>query len=51
MKNAAEAMQDGGTLKIQILYKGTNFVKIKFIDRGIGITKDRLDKLGNRFIV
>jgi PAS domain S-box-containing protein len=49
MKNAAEAMQDGGTLKIQILYNGTNYLKIRFIDQGIGISKDRLGKIEEPF--
>ncbi|MDR7238782.1 EAL domain-containing protein [Neobacillus drentensis] len=49
LQNAVEAMPNGGTIKVQMLYKGTDYVKIRFIDQGYGISKERMSKMGEPF--
>jgi two-component system, sporulation sensor kinase A len=48
IKNAIEAMPNGGKVKIQAKKKENNLV-IRFIDQGSGIPKDRIAKLGEPF--
>jgi two-component system, sporulation sensor kinase A len=48
IKNAIEAMPNGGKVKIQAKKKENNLV-IRFIDQGCGIPKDRIAKLGEPF--
>lgn len=48
IKNAIEAMPDGGTIKIKVLINN-NKVQITFIDEGIGIPEDQVKKLGEPF--
>lgn len=48
IKNAIEAMPDGGQLTIDLERDGEN-VFIRFMDQGIGIPKHVLDKLGQPF--
>jgi two-component system, sporulation sensor kinase A len=48
IKNAIEAMPDGGTVVIDI-QKYANVVQLEFVDEGIGIPKDRLAKIGEPF--
>jgi two-component system, sporulation sensor kinase A len=48
IKNAIEAMPNGGNVKIQAKKKENNLV-IRFIDQGSGIPKDRIAKLGEPF--
>jgi signal transduction histidine kinase len=50
MKNALEAMQQGGTMRIQAhLDNNPNYITIRFIDQGCGIAPERLPKLGEPF--
>ncbi|WP_419878594.1 ATP-binding protein [Brevibacillus centrosporus] len=48
IKNAIEAMPDGGELTIQLEVEKET-VSIRFIDQGVGIPKDVLEKLGQPF--
>ncbi|GGF92628.1 ATP-binding protein [Paenibacillus abyssi] len=50
MKNAMEAMQDGGTIRIEIA-KGDDKgqVVIRFIDQGVGMTEEELQRIGEPF--
>lgn len=48
MKNAMEAMEKGGELKIQIEVRDT-YVELRFIDSGNGIEEDRLKYIGEPF--
>ncbi|USG65087.1 PAS domain S-box protein [Brevibacillus ruminantium] len=48
LKNAIEAMPNGGEIKIQ-LQQQQNAVSIRFIDQGDGIDEDRIQKLGEPF--
>jgi two-component system, sporulation sensor kinase A len=48
IKNAIEAMPNGGTIKIQAKMQENSLV-IRVIDQGCGIPKDRIDKLGEPF--
>lgn len=50
LKNALEAMVQGGTLRIQAEPANNgNHVTIRFIDQGCGIAPERLPKLGEPF--
>jgi two-component system sporulation sensor kinase A len=50
MKNALEAMPLGGTMRIQaLLDNNRNYITIRFIDQGCGISPERLPKLGEPF--
>ncbi|WP_187118849.1 MASE3 domain-containing protein [Bacillus marasmi] len=49
MKNAFEAMPDGGSLSIDIKEKTPHSIIIEFSDTGIGIPEDALLKLGEPF--
>lgn len=49
LRNAMEAMPNGGTIKVQIQCKGRNHIKISMIDEGYGITEERLLKIGEPF--
>jgi signal transduction histidine kinase len=44
IKNAVDAMPEGGTLRIKSIQTGGN-VEISFADTGIGISEETLDKL------
>ncbi|MCM3599913.1 PAS domain S-box protein [Robertmurraya korlensis] len=48
IKNAIEAMPDGGTIKIKV-FINNNKVQITFIDEGKGIPEDQVKKLGEPF--
>jgi two-component system, sporulation sensor kinase A len=48
IKNAIEAMPNGGEMKIQAKMQENNLL-IRFIDQGCGIPKDRIAKLGEPF--
>ncbi|MBO7743956.1 PAS domain S-box protein [Paenibacillus sp. MWE-103] len=49
IKNAIEAMPNGGQLAIQVKPKNKRHVMIRFVDQGAGIPKERLSKLGEPF--
>jgi PAS domain S-box-containing protein len=48
IKNAIEAMPNGGNLMIQA-YRQNNNVVLQFIDQGCGIPKDQISRLGEPF--
>jgi two-component system sporulation sensor kinase A len=49
IKNAIEAMPNGGTLRIQANVQN-NHVVLQFIDQGCGIPKDQIPRLGEPFL-
>lgn len=49
IKNAIEAMPNGGIIKIRIHEKAEGLLSIFFIDEGVGIPKDRIPTLGEPF--
>ncbi|GAX91675.1 ATP-binding protein [Effusibacillus lacus] len=49
IKNAFEAMPNGGNLTISTHVSEPNLAVIRFSDSGLGIPEDRLDKLGEPF--
>ncbi len=48
MKNAIEAMQKGGTIDLRIWEEDEN-INITIADTGVGISKERLEKIGEPF--
>ena len=48
VKNSIEAISSGGQIKINVSTEGSNLV-IQVIDNGVGISEDRLPKLGEPF--
>lgn len=49
MKNAIEAMPDGGELLITVMREGNNQLLIQFIDQGVGVPEEIMPKLGEPF--
>lgn len=49
IKNAFEAMPNGGTLSITISEHDQKFIVIEFVDNGCGIPEEALKKLGEPF--
>ncbi|MFA9559734.1 PAS domain S-box protein [Evansella sp. AB-rgal1] len=49
IKNAIEAMPDGGTLVMKLCSENKKGVSISFIDEGCGISSDILERLGEPF--
>ncbi|MGN7175159.1 ATP-binding protein [Cytobacillus sp. SAFR-174] len=49
IKNAIEAMPDGGPLTIKVMKKTGNTISVQFIDQGVGISEDRIPSLGEPF--
>ncbi|WP_309122138.1 PAS domain S-box protein [Paenibacillus sp.] len=49
IKNAIEAMPDGGIIKIRMRRSAGNVAEIRFIDQGVGISEEELAKLGEPF--
>ncbi|QKS48195.1 PAS domain S-box protein (plasmid) [Paenibacillus cellulosilyticus] len=49
MKNAIEAMPEGGTLRIQIRTDEAGDVLIEIVDQGVGIPQHVIDRLGEPF--
>ncbi|MHA6482314.1 ATP-binding protein [Paenibacillus sp. strain BS8-2] len=49
IKNAIEAMPDGGHLIIELKQEGSRFLQVSVADDGIGLTKEQLSKLGQPF--
>lgn len=49
LKNALEAMNNGGVILIQVKNIQPNKILIRFIDQGIGIPEEQISKLGEPF--
>jgi PAS domain S-box-containing protein len=49
LQNAANAITNGGVIKIHTLRDGVNDIKIKIADNGVGMTKERLQSIGEPF--
>jgi two-component system, sporulation sensor kinase E len=49
IKNAMESSQKGGVVSISLEEEEIEFVSIKVMDKGCGISKERLDRIGEPF--
>lgn len=49
LKNALEAMNNGGVILIQVKSIQPNKILIRFVDQGIGIPEEQITKLGEPF--
>ena len=49
LRNAVEAMESGGVIKIQAMSCDTDKVKFRFIDQGCGIPVERIKSIGEPF--
>ncbi|MFT9849302.1 PAS domain S-box protein [Aneurinibacillus sp. REN35] len=49
LKNALEAMPDGGEIHVRVLHKTQDHIMIRFSDQGIGISPEKINKLGEPF--
>lgn len=49
LKNAIEVMPDGGNVYVSIKPKGDDHIIISLADEGIGMTEDKLKRLGEPF--
>ncbi|WP_046174183.1 ATP-binding protein [Domibacillus indicus] len=49
LKNAIEAMPDGGLIQVEIKKNSDKNVALSFIDQGVGIPEDRIPTLGEPF--
>ncbi|WP_202077311.1 PAS domain-containing sensor histidine kinase [Caldalkalibacillus salinus] len=49
LKNATEAMPQGGSIHIKMTHPHTDWVQISFIDSGIGIPPERIKRLGEPY--
>lgn len=49
LQNAVEAMENGGVITIQATRLGSKDIKFNFIDQGCGISKERIEKIGEPF--
>lgn len=49
LKNALEAMPDGGDIHVRLWRQDDNHVLIRFSDQGIGIPTGKIEKLGQPF--
>ncbi|ARK32691.1 PAS domain S-box protein [Halalkalibacter krulwichiae] len=49
LKNAIEAMPNGGEVKLQMTTNESNEIVIKVVDQGVGIPPEQLSKIGNPF--
>lgn len=49
LKNAIDAMPNGGEIRIQVKRKDSHKLLIRFVDQGCGIPEERLTKLGEPF--
>lgn len=49
LQNAVEAMESGGVITIQLMRLDPNDIKIKIVDQGCGISKERIERIGEPF--
>lgn len=49
LSNAVESMPDGGTIRIRALRSGHDQVMIQIVDKGCGMSEERLKRLGEPF--
>lgn len=49
LKNAIEAMPNGGKISMNVLSEENHFIKIQIIDQGCGIPKEHLERIGQPF--
>jgi len=49
LKNAVEAMSNGGVIKIQAMPDGPGNIKFRFMDQGCGIPVNRINSIGEPF--
>jgi PAS domain S-box-containing protein len=49
LQNAVEAMPNGGKIKVRILNNSSEYIIIRFIDEGIGISEERMRNIGVPF--
>lgn len=49
LKNAMEAMPVGGTIKVKTSVKDDQYISITIEDQGVGISEDRINRLGEPF--
>ncbi|MED1738999.1 PAS domain S-box protein [Bacillus swezeyi] len=49
LKNAIEVMPDGGNVYVSIKPKGSDHIVVSLTDEGIGMTEDKLKRLGEPF--
>nr|WP_284037993.1 ATP-binding protein [Neobacillus sp. 114] len=49
LQNAVEAMPNGGIIEVHALRCGSDSIKISFMDKGNGISKERINKIGEPF--
>lgn len=49
LQNAVEAMPNGGMINIQTICEHSDFITFRFIDQGIGISEERIKKIGEPF--
>lgn len=49
VKNAVEAMPNGGVLKIHLLKGESESIQIRFVDEGCGISEERMEHIGEPF--
>ena len=49
LKNAIEAMPNGGSIDVKVKAKGEGEISLQIIDQGIGIPKERIPTLGEPF--
>ena len=50
IKNALEAMEQGGTLELRLENKGQDYVMLSVIDNGYGIKKENVARVTEAFI-
>ena len=49
LNNAIEAMSNGGKIQVSIRSLDSKMIQIRIEDQGIGMTQDRINKLGESF--
>ncbi|WP_227937799.1 ATP-binding protein [Alkalihalobacillus deserti] len=49
LKNAIESMVNGGQILVRIKKEGDSHIIVRFVDQGMGIDKERIERLGEPF--